>query len=468
MKTRLLASTALFALVLAPASTTTIAAPRRTVYVTNSNDTGPGSFRHAIDVANVDPSVARVQFRGSVSIVPLTATVYYTGVQDLSIDGDRAVLDGTAAGGDIFVATSGSDLSVSNLTVRNSQQEGIEVQVPAFATGTVHVALVNVSILDNLGHGVLINDQEDPLTTDPDGSAASVDVTVAASRFIGNGYSVSDRDGLRVNEGGVGDLKITIVLTASERNAADGIEVDERGAGDVRIEMLGSRVDENGRFDPLDFDDGFDIDEAGDGSIVGRVILSQANNNFEEGFDFNENNAGDLRVDMLLVEASGNGEEGIDYEEDDDFAGGGDLVTTMTAIKTNGNKAGDAGLKIREKGVGILNVTVNGVEASNNLTGGISVREDAEGSLVSKISNATAVGNTGHGIDFDENRANSSDSGDLTATVTRANSSNNGGAGVRADQAAPGVGTATLTSVTLNANTGGPTTGGGVTFTIVP
>ena len=106
-----------------------------------------------------------------------------------------------------------------------------------------------------------------------------------------------------------------------------------------------SQVTGNGRFDPTDLDDGFDIDESDDGSIVGIVFLSSANNNYEEGFDFNENHAGDLRVDMRQVEASGNGEEGIDYEEDDDFAGGGDLVTTMVHVTANRNGAigGDAG-----------------------------------------------------------------------------------------------------------------------------
>ena len=73
---------------------------------------------------------------------------------------------------------------------------------------------------------------------------------------------MSDRDGLRVNEGGEGDLTITVrVLALLEDNGADGIEVDERGAGDVRVEMFGTRLTRNGPFDPTDLDDGFDIDE---------------------------------------------------------------------------------------------------------------------------------------------------------------------------------------------------------------
>jgi hypothetical protein len=110
-----------------------------------------------------------------------------------------------------------------------------------------------------------------------------------------------------------------------------------------------------------------------------------------------------------------------------------------------------------------------GVEASNNLTGGISVREDAAGTLTSAISSAKALANTGHGIDFDENRAGAADvMGILTAKVSQSTSSGNGGAGVRADSQTPGVGTLLLKSVTLAGNTGGATTGGNVTVTTVP
>jgi hypothetical protein len=446
------------------------AAPGSVAFVTNSNDSGPGSFRAAIDQASANQAIGSVQFLGRASIVSLQQTVWFTGPQSLTISGGGATLDGSNSGGPAFRATGGGDLTVFNFTVRNAPAEGISVEVPSVATGTVHVQLIDVDIIGNAGHGVLVNDQDDPSTPTLDGdSDASVDVSIVRSRFLSNGYSVSDRDGLRVNEGGNGDLKITVTLSQSEDNAADGIEVDERGAGDVLVEMFGSRIMRNGKFDPADLDDGFDIDEAGDGSVIGNIRLSAANDNYEEGFDFNENDAGDLAVDMLLVEANENGEEGIDYEEDDDFAGGGDLIARMDLVTANGNRGGDAGLKIREKGVGHLDVTVSGVEASNNLTGGISIREDAAGVLLADVKGATTAANTGHGIDFDENRSGSSDlSGALTATVSLATSSTNGGAGVRADSQTPGMGSLLLKNVTADGNGGGVTTGNNVVVTIVP
>ena len=440
------------------------------VNVTNDDDDGKGSFRWAVGEANANPGIRAIRFRGRTGTIHLASTVTYTGAQALTIEGKRAVIDGAGAGGVAFLATGGASLTIEDLTVQNAPAEGIALEVPAAATGTIKVKLSHVIIKDNKGHGVLINDQVQPETQDgvqpnAEGSAASLDVEVAFSSFSNNGYSVSDRDGLRVNEGGEGNLTFASRWTTSEDNAADGIELDERGNGDVTIDVSDTDILRNGKFDPEDLDDGFDIDEYDAGSILGTVVRSAAVDNFEEGLDFNENNAGDLRVDLTLVVASGNREEGIDYEEDDDFAGGGDLVTTMTGVVANGNGVddGDAGLKIREKGLGSLTANVTGVDASNNFRSGIFVREDADGSLTSAIAKARTVGNVGQGIDFDENST-----GGLVASVSQSTSSGNTLFGVRADQQLPGVGTLQLTTVDLSGNTGGATTGSNVTVTTAP
>jgi hypothetical protein len=332
------------------------------VIVANSNSAGAGSFRDAVEQANADPSIETIAFDPSVSTINLESGVLFTGTQDLTIHGNHATIDGAGAGGAAFTATGGGDLTLIALTVRNAPDEGVHVEVPGSATGTITVSLSDVDIIGNAGHGVPVNDQVDPSTQDgvqpnPNGSDASVVVVVTDSRFIENGFSVSDRYGLRVNEGGLGDLSLTLSRTRAEDNAADGVEIDERGVGDVHIDVSDTRFTGNGVFDPADLDDGFDIDEYNPGSILGTVVGSSASHNFEEGLDFNENNAGDLRVDLSRVEASGNGEEGIDLEEDDDFGaagdpngGGSDLVTVMTGIKTMDNGDGaDGALKIRRR-----------------------------------------------------------------------------------------------------------------------
>jgi hypothetical protein len=454
-----------------------------TVLVVNDNDQGVGSFRRAIALANGNSAITEIRFLPGVNTVLLQSTVFFTGSQDLTIAGSGATLDGTNAGGPALVIDEGSgDLTVVGLTIQNAPGEGILYQVNGGATGTIRISFLNVTIRNNGSHGVLVNDQVDPSVPElpngdpvppgpnPNGSAAALDVTVLGSRFVDNGnhpvFSVSDNDGLRVNEGGDGDLRITVRLSVFERNGADGIEVDERGEGGVLVDMLLTRLTENGPFDEEDLDDGFDIDEWNDGSIIGSVVSSSAIDNWEEGFDFNENDAGNMQIAMVLVAANGNREEGIDLEEDDDFAGGGDLVTTLTGIVANGNgvDGGDGGVKIREKGTGNLDATLSILEASNNVdsNSGIHIREDAVGNLGASVTGALANRNARDGIVFDERG-----DGDLEATVTNAVATNNADDGVQADQVAPGTASLVLTNVDVDPNGDDPTAGN-VTPTVVP
>jgi hypothetical protein len=435
------------------------------VIVTNSNDAGPGSFRDAITQASGNASVATIGFLPEVSTIALQSTVTYTGSQDLTVHANHATLDGSSAAGAAFlVETNGADLTIIGLNVRNAPAQGLQVNVLSTATGTVRIELNDVEITDNAGHGVLVNDQENPDdVANSNGSSAAVVVVVRDSRFVRNGYSVSDRDGVRVNEGGDGSLTFTIWNSRSDDNAADGIELDERAGGDVVIDVNKVAVTRNGKFDPTDLDDGFDIDEAGPGHILGSVRSSSANHNFEEGLDFNENDAGDLRVDMSDVEANDNREEGIDLEEDDDFAGGGDLVTVMDRVTTSGNgvDGGDGGLKIREKGLGNLDVVLTNVIASQNSLAGIHLRETEAGDSRVSIDGAVATGNTGstgHGIELREGS-----SGNITAAIiSNVTASGNSGYGVSAEN-----GTVNIRNVKGGAN-GGGLTGGGASFVVVP
>ncbi len=159
-----------------------------------------------------------------------------------------------------------------------------------------------------------------------------------------------------------------------------------------------------------------------DGSILGTVTFSLANDNREEGFDFNENNNGDLRVNMQLVEASRNGEEGIDLEEDDDFGNSGDLVAVMSHIVTIGNGNGaDGALKIREKETGNLDVTLTNIFSADNFGSGIFVRESSGGNSLVRIDRAFTSGNKlsliddvlagGHGIELLESGGGDLDGG---------------------------------------------------------
>lgn len=200
------------------------------------------------------------------------------GAQSLTIDGNGAVLNGAGllAGAAAFRSNGGGNLQVNHLTFTRAPGTGLTVAIPATAVGSVKVSLINVTVTDNGSHGVLINDQaeffSDPNSTSADGSDASVDVLIAASRFERNGFTALDQDGLRINEGGLGNLRAVVTASRVEGSGGDGVEFDERAAGDVQCSVIGTALDRNGGFDESDFDDGIDIDESGDASIVGIFI----------------------------------------------------------------------------------------------------------------------------------------------------------------------------------------------------
>lgn len=113
------------------------------VRVTNPNATGLGSFHQAIQVANANPAIHRVEFARRLGTIALTEPIVYTGPQALAIDGNRATLDGQAlpTGAAGFTANGGGNLDVHGLTVRRAPGPGLVVAVPAAATGTIKVTL---------------------------------------------------------------------------------------------------------------------------------------------------------------------------------------------------------------------------------------------------------------------------------------------------------------------------------------
>lgn len=429
-----------------------------TVSVTTEADAGPGSFRDAVTKANGNPSVTAIRFRSNVHAIALAAPITFSGGQSLRIDGNNAEISGAALAPSqsALVADGGADLEIHNLIVRGAPGTGITVAIPAGRTGVVSIVLDEIAAIGNGLHGVLINDQaeyfNDPASTSDLGSAASVSVQVLRSRFIANGFAAIDQDGLRVNEGGAGDLEAVIRGTLVTDNGGDGIELDERSDGNADFSIETTDLLRNGAFDPSDFDDGIDVDESGAGDLVGQFASVRANANYEQGVDLNENDAGDLRVTMTKVEGSGNAEEGIEFEEDDDFAGGGDLIADLTGIVANGNGAsdGDAGLKLREKGAGNLSAKLGDVKASTNHIAGVLLREDSSGDLGADLDGIQAIGNGDDGIAFDENS-----SGSLTASLTRSTARNNVAAGVSAEQATTGSGLLTIVALLQSGNGAG-------------
>lgn len=324
------------------------AAMAATVNVTNNADSGPGSFRAAIGIANANAGVTSIQFRAGIGEVVLSDSVIYTGGQPLTIDGRDAAISGSTTAGtpatfDLFVSENSDDLTLRRLAFRNGRN-GIVVLPPLDDDiGELSVSLFAVTVEDNAEFGLWIDDGTEP-------TAAGVNLVVMWSRFAGNGLTGNDLDGIRVDEGGEGDVTASVHGSVFVGNGADGLEFEEGGPGDVVATVHHSRFDGNGVRVLEEGDDGLDADEGGEGSIWLRVVRSTFNGNTDDGIGADEKDDGDLRLSLTLVDASGNVDKGLSIDEstEDGDVGTGDLEVKLVRVRAEGNE--DSGAQLEEGG----------------------------------------------------------------------------------------------------------------------
>jgi hypothetical protein len=372
------------------------------VEVTNDQDTGPGSFRAAVEQGNADPSVTFIRFDRGIVEVELASTLVYTGPQPLRIDGRGAALSGSATCDcDVLVTTGGGGLLLENLTIENASRNGVLVEVPKDARGDVRVDLRAVTLRDNGLNGLVVDDQvsDDGIGADSD---AGIVLVIASSTVLGNGFRAgfSDFDGVRIDEGGGGGLEATIHDSRFADNAGDGLELDERGDGNATADVWHSVFDANGEQpqDPDDLEDGLDVDEANDGDVDARIVGSTANGNFDQGFDLSEDGAGSILLWMTLVDASGNGVEGIKLIEDEEDAGGGGIDARLQNVTASESQTDD-GVQVEEFGPGDLAAHLVYSTLRDNAADGVHVAEDGEGQGVLHLQAVAAAGNGGDPVD---------------------------------------------------------------------
>ena len=160
----------------------------KNVKVTESGDTGAGTFRAAVEEANADESISSILFSPQLGAVALQSSVTYHGGQCLVIDGKDVVIEPEGGGDfDLLVSAGGADLSLKSMTLQNSGGGGILIEVPDDATGTVRVTLSKVTLADNGLEGILIDDCDGPDLDTCGGSDAGVDLRVISSTISGNG-----------------------------------------------------------------------------------------------------------------------------------------------------------------------------------------------------------------------------------------------------------------------------------------
>jgi hypothetical protein len=424
-------------------------------------------FVAAIDDANGDSSITEIVFAPN-AVIELTTEVRYTGPQDLTLVGRGATVSGATAPADIdswgsglFVSESGGDLTVQRLTFADSFNNGVAVFLPP-GSGTVEIVLEDVTVTDAQFHGVLIDGQATtgyntddfthPNCVDPHptNSGTSIDITVDRSVITGagqlDGYDISqatgcpqDFDGLRVDQGGIGDLIADLDRSTFDGNLADGVELDEKGDGSVDATVDRSSFNGNGdtvaiecTIEPLcgddfqemieDLDDGFDIDEeddgdltvvvsrsavndnrdegmdmdeAGDGSIVGTVTNTEASRNGDEGYKASEADAGDNTAEISKSTFEDAGNDQIEVESED---GDGSGTVTVNVSKTTSTGADGSGVKAVEDDGGAVFVNVDKSTLANNGEWGV---EAAGGSGAVNVSKSDLSGNTDGEVELD-------------------------------------------------------------------
>jgi hypothetical protein len=361
--------------------------------VTNGNNDGPGSLRAALM-----SGATNVVIKKSVGTITVTETLAYTGEKALHISGTGQTIDGSGLTDNfapILAITAGADLAVSNLAIeggggysRVTNQgggKGIFVNVPLEREGLVTVRLTKVSVSGVGNHGVHVSD----CTLADDcgggqggggaGSMASVDVRLNDVLIDGVGKGKQDADGVRVDERGDGDIIFSATNSTFINVGADGVELDEGDMGSVVLNVRNSTFDGNGDYcvgwdedgiddacndeGDADVDDGFDVDEAGFGSIAGKVINVFVTNNFDEGLDFDEEDAGGFDVSFTNIYAANNEDEGIKLSEEGD----GNVGAALNAVTLENNNGDGEETEIESEDSGYVIVSVTGSTIAGEL-----------------------------------------------------------------------------------------------------
>lgn len=403
----------------------------------------------AVAAANKDPKISKIIFEKD-AVIELTGEVRFTGSQDLTLVGRGATISGATVAADtdtwdsgLFVSESTGDLTIRNMTFADSFNNGLAVFLPA-DKGSVEIVLADVHVTDAQFHGVLIDGQSTtgyntddfihPNCVDPHpvDSNINIDITVKRSSITGagqvDGYDITqatgcpqDFDGLRVDQGGDGDLTAKLTRSNFDGNLADGVELDEKGEGSVDADVRRSTFNANGDTvsilctvpttnggddglceagdlgQPIeDLDDGFDIDEEDGGDVILSVRRSEVSDNFDEGMDMDEAGEGSIVATVVRTEASRNGDEGYKASEAD----GGD--NTATIKRSTFEDAGNDQIEVESEdgdGTGTVTVEVTRITSTGADGSGVKAVEDDGGTVLVTVKKSTLTGNGEWGVE---------------------------------------------------------------------
>ena len=402
-------------------------------FVTNGNNDGYGSLRHALE----EKQANYVFVAPYVSQISVDSTLQYSSRSPLTLIGTGQTIK-LADNQTILAVTQGANLSVSNLAFEGLKDfysitnrgdldgpagKGIFVDVRDDQTGMVYVTLNNVSVSGVANHGVHVSDCS--LADDcgagsgggGEGSPASIYVQANNLHISDVGNGKFDADGLRVDDRGPGSIYFAAYRSSFTHVGADGVELDEGGEGDVVVQTIATDFSNNGGycdptlmepFVPSPDEAEFDESEQVLPESVPVITGSPDNSCIEREVDLYDSGyveAYEFALDL---------DDGIDLDE----AGEGSLYASMVRSTINGNL--DEGVDFDEAGAGDIQVSFRNTEASENRDDGFKMSEEDDGDVIGDVRRSAARSNGGKGFVFEEEN-----DGDLHVTVVRTTTYNN-------------------------------------------
>ena len=138
-----------------------------------------------------------------------------------------------------------------------------------------------------------------------------------------------------------------------------------------------------------------DMDEAGEGSIVGTVTKTEASRNGDEGYKASEAGPGDNTADISKLRFEDAGNDQIEVESED---GDGSGTVTVNVSKITSTGADGSGVKAVEDDGGAVFVTVDKSTLTGNGEWGV---EAAGGSGSVNVTKSDLSGNADGEVELD-------------------------------------------------------------------
>lgn len=372
--------------------------------VTSTADTGPGSLREGLEQASADPTISSIIFKPRLGQITLESPLLYEGPQRLQIDGRGATIGSDVDIGqglensqenrptdpfDLLVSRGGASLTLQRLSFTGGAR-AIYVPVPEDASEAIQITLRQVTVRDAALAGLLIDDRLDSLD-DGDGLAegndnsqgsvsdgadsdASIAVTLDRAHFNDIGSEELSSDGVRVEEGGIGDVSIRMIRSTISGATGHGARIEESGDGSVRVQAIRAVFAQNGDSANDDAGDGLHVAESGSGDLWAGFVDVAWTGNQDDGIEIAESDLGDARVQFAKSRATGNGGTGLSIHEYD--AGRLWVSNVQGFIADNG----EDGVLIDEAGDGQLTVSMKRPRSMNNQGHGVNLKQADPGS----------------------------------------------------------------------------------------